>query len=143
VLELADRYRSSANRTTQRFLTTPVGGAETTSVVAAVHWRARFRIEAVPEPSESPEWSECRVVDVTLTGATVELLDASQDVTNDQRCLLQIDSIAADDVGIVMRAVARGRWSGDDGRSVLDIEFDARREESLMLHLLVRLHALV
>lgn len=85
------------------------------------------------------------MLDVTLNGAALELGDddALADAAIGAPCLLQIDSIAEDDVGIVMQAVVCGMREGDAGRLVLDVEFSARREERLLLHLLVRLHALV
>jgi len=85
------------------------------------------------------------VLDVTLTGAVLELGDdgAFTAAAVGAQCLLQIDSIADDDVGIVMQAVVCDMREDDDGRPVLDVEFSARREERLLLHLLVRLHALV
>ena len=90
------------------------------------------------------EWSECRLIDISLTGARLELFDEPVDAgPAGHPCLLQISSIAGDDVGIVVRAVICAHEPGDGGRPVVEVEFSARREERLLLHLLVRLHALV
>jgi hypothetical protein len=109
-----------------------------TSPCAEIDWRAQFRVDP------AAAWSECRLVDISLTGARLELLDEPADLgPAGHPCFLQISSIAGDDVGIVMRAVVVAHERGDTGRPVVEIEFDARREESILLHLLVRLHALV
>ena len=42
-----------------------------------------------------------------------------------------------------MRAVIQDHGRSDAGRPTVEIEFSARREERLLLHLLVRLHELV
>ncbi len=118
-----------------------MGACEAVSVVeGAVDWRAQYRID----PATS--WSECRLLDISLTGAVVEVGDeVPHGVRAGHPFFLQIDSIAEDDVGIVMRAVICDHERGDTdaGRSVVEIEFSARREERILLHLLVRLHALV
>jgi hypothetical protein len=102
----------------------------------SLDWQAHYRLDP-----DSP-WTECRMVDVTLTTATVELGDELPDDALDEHpFFLQIDSIADDDVGIVMQAVVRDAQPGGAG-PVVEIEFRARREEQLLLHLLVRLHAL-
>jgi hypothetical protein len=56
---------------------------------------------------------------------------------------LQIDSIADDEVGITVNATIQRVARNDDGTVVADVEFSARREERMLLHLLVRLHELV
>ena len=61
---------------------------------------------------------------------------------DEQPFFLQIDTIADDEVGIMMRAVVRDVELRETGAPVVQIEFSARREEQLLLHLLVRLHAL-
>ena len=100
-------------------------------------WGARCRV------GDDGAWSDCRLVDITLTGALIELADDVPDGSLDELpFFLQIDSIAEDEVGIIMRAVIR-RVEQDDGRSIADIEFSGGREERILLHLLVRLHTLV
>ena len=104
----------------------------------SLDWRARYRSD------EDGPWAECTLVDVTLTEATIELADApTSEIVAGQAFELQIDTIADDDVGITMRAVVLHAEPGPTGTSVVQIEFSARREEQLLLHLLVRLHALV
>ena len=104
----------------------------------SLDWRARYRGDA------DPTWAECTLVDVTLTEATIELAEApAREIVAGQAFELQIDTIADDDVGITMRAVVLDVEPGADGTPVVQIEFNARREEQLLLHLLVRLHALV
>jgi hypothetical protein len=104
----------------------------------AVDWRAQYRIDP------ATTWSECRLLDISLTGALVELTDELPDAAlTGQPFFLHINSIAEDDVGIVMRAIICDEKRGDSGHPVVEIEFSARREERILLHLLVRLHALV
>lgn len=112
---------------------------------APVDWRARYRVGA-------DAWADCWILDISHRGAVVELADEASldvpvdvpiDAPADEQFVLQIDTIAADDVGIVMQAVVQDRRRSDAGRPVVDVEFRARREERLLLHLLVRLHSLV
>ena len=101
-------------------------------------WRAQYRCDP-----DAP-WCECTLVDVTLTEATIELDETpAREIVAGQAFELQIDTIADDDVGITMRAVVLHVELDADGTPVVQIEFSARREEQLLLHLLVRLHALV
>ena len=103
-----------------------------------IDWRAHYRIDP------GAPWAECSVVDLSLARALVELADEPLgDVAVGQPLSLQIDSIADDDVGIVIGAVVVGHDRSDHGSPRLEIEFSARREERMLLHLLVRLHALV
>ena len=95
-------------------------------------WGARWRTE--PQAG----WTACRVLDVTLSGAVLQVADDAVAAPIGETCFLQIDSIAEDEVGVTMRAVVVGA----EGCCV-EVEFEARREEQLLLHLLVRLHALV
>lgn len=105
---------------------------------ASLAWDARYRLD--PDAS----WSTCRLLDVTLTDAEIELSDSLPiDRVEDQPFFLQIDTIAEDQVDLTMRAVVRDVSLDDTGMPVARVEFDARREERLLLQLLVRLHTLV
>ncbi len=115
-----------------------MGGIEASSRRDTIDWRAQFRI------GSATTWSECRVLDVTLTGARIELsAEVRCAVAIGESCSVQIDSIADDDVGIVIQAVVVGEEPGPVGRPIVDVEFRAGREERILLHLLVRLHTLV
>ena len=105
---------------------------------SAVDWRARYRLDpAAP-------WADCRLLDITLAGGVVELTEELPDgVDAEQPFHLQIDTIADDEVGITMQAVIQDHGRSDAGQTLVDIEFSARREERLLLTLLVRLHSLV
>ncbi len=104
----------------------------------AVDWRARYRLDpAAP-------WADCRLLDITLTGAVIELTEELPDGEYAEHPFhLQIDTIADDDVGITMQAVIQDCGRNDAGQPIVGIEFSARREERLLLTLLVRLHTLV
>jgi len=104
---------------------------------ASFDWSAQYRLDP-----DAP-WSSCRLLDVTLVDAAVALDDVPTEVVEGQEFSLQIESIAADDVGIRMGAVVREVTHHDAGAPTVRIEFRAGREEQLLLHLLVRLHALV
>jgi hypothetical protein len=109
----------------------PVVEAEL-SARGPLDWRVRYRLDG------DGTWAECRVVDITLSGAVVEL----DGEVPDGPFLLQIDSIAADEVDITVPGVVRGLDRSAVGRPVVELEFGGRREEQLLLHLLVRLHSL-
>ena len=109
-------------------------GAETRD---AIDWRIHCRTDP------DGEWSDCRLVDITLSGAHLELAHPIADnLRVGDSLFLQFDSFAGDDVGIEMCGVVCGDGASVDERAV-QVEFAARREESLLLHLLVRLHSLV
>jgi hypothetical protein len=100
-------------------------------------WSARYRVGP-------GDWAECRLVDISLTGARVQIFGpAPVGLLGERAFFLQIDSIAEDDVGITMKASIQQVEQDVDGRRIAHIEFSARREEQLLLHLLVRLHELV
>ena len=66
---------------------------------ASVEWRARYRF------APAAPWADCRLLDISLTGAVVALAEELPDGSHvDQPLLLQIDTIAGDDVGITMQA---------------------------------------
>jgi len=90
------------------------------------------------------DWCACRLVDISLDGGVIELGGAVPDGPFDELSfLLQIDSIADDEVGVTMPATVQRVTRGEDGSVVADVAFSARREERMLLHLLVRLHELV
>jgi hypothetical protein len=101
----------------------------------AASWSARYRFD------HQEIWRECSVIDITLDDAEIELHDTAHDVVHPGPFFLHIDSVAEDDVGITVGAVIRRHDERDDGRQIVGIEFSARREERMLLHLLVRLHA--
>ena len=112
---------------------------------------------AVAEPDQSPrdvgdwsahyrfdhrgDWRECSVVDISLDWAEIELRDARPEEGGSGPFFLQIDSVAEDEVGVIVGAEIRHRKVLDDDRLIVGVEFSARREERMLLHLLVRLHA--
>jgi hypothetical protein len=101
-------------------------------------WCARYRI------GDEGAWSECRLLDISLTGAAVELSgDVDDGPVGELPLLLQIDSIADDEVAITMRATNSSLEHRATRGHVAEIEFSGRREERILLHLLVRLHELV
>jgi hypothetical protein len=90
------------------------------------------------------DWCACRLVDISLDGGVIELGGAVPDGPFDELSfVLQIDSIADDEVGVTMPATVQRVTRGEDGSVVADVAFSARREERMLLHLLVRLHELV
>ena len=104
----------------------------------AKSWGVTYRFGA------DESWSACRLLDISLDGGVVELSGADPDgAFNEQSLVLQIDSIADDEVGITMPATVERVERAADGRVVAEVAFSARREERMLLHLLVRLHELV
>jgi hypothetical protein len=90
------------------------------------------------------DWCACRLVDISLDGGVIELGGAVPEGPFDELSfVLQIDSIADDEVGVTMPATVQRVTRGEDGSVVADVAFSARREERMLLHLLVRLHELV
>ena len=104
----------------------------------AQSWGVTYRFGA------DQEWCRCRLVDISLDGGVIELFGGVPDGSGTEHSLvLQIESIADDEVGIMMPAAVRHLEPGADGSVIADVAFSARREERLLLHLLVRLHELV
>jgi hypothetical protein len=103
----------------------------------AAEWSAHYRFH------NDGDWRECSVLDISLDCAEIELRDARPDDGFAGPFFLQIDSVAEDEVGVVVGAEIRHREVLDDGRLIVGVEFSARREERMLLHLLVRLHAYV
>ena len=90
------------------------------------------------------DWCACRLLDISLDGGVIELGGAVADgAFAEPSLVLQIDSIADDEVGITMPATVQRIERAADGRVVAEVAFSARREERMLLHLLVRLHELV
>jgi hypothetical protein len=112
--------------------------AERSEIAQAQTWGATCRIGA------DVAWSRCRLLDLSLDDALIELdgeLPAGSLVG--LPLVLGIESIAGDDVGITMQATIQRLELGADGGIVAAVRFAARREERMLLHLLVRLHELV
>ena len=90
------------------------------------------------------DWCACRLVDISLDGGVIELGGTVPDGPFDELSfVLQIDSIADDEVGVMMPATVHELTRGADGSVLAEVAFSARREERMLLHLLVRLHDLV
>jgi hypothetical protein len=98
-------------------------------------WSAHYRFD------HGGDWRECSVVAISLDDAEIELFDGRPDEGRSGPFFLQIDSVAEDEVGVIVGAEIRQCEVLDDGRVIVGVEFSARREERMLLHLLVRLHA--
>ena len=112
--------------------------AERAEVAQAQSWGATYRIGA------DVAWSPCRLVDISLDDALIELggeLPAGPLVG--LPLVLGIESIADDEIGITVPATITRLELSSDGGIVAAVHFGARREERMLLHLLVRLHELV
>jgi hypothetical protein len=104
----------------------------------AKSWGVTYRFDT------DEHWSECRLLDISLDGGVIELCGAVSDGSfAEQSLFLQIDSIADDEIGITMPATVQRIERAADGSVVAEVAFSARREERMLLHLLVRLHELV
>jgi hypothetical protein len=101
----------------------------------AESWGASYRL------GDEETWSDCRLIDISLDGGSIELAGQVPDDAAALPMLLQVDSIADDEVGITIPATIQHLERNDT--VVAEVEFSARREERMLLHLLVRLHALV
>lgn len=103
----------------------------------AASWGASCRIG-------DRDWSACRLLDISLDGAAIELdADVPDGLSTDLAFVVQIESIADDEVGIAVPATIERVEHDAHGRVVAVVTFSARREERMLLHLLVRLHELV
>ena len=104
----------------------------------AKSWGVTYRFDT------EQDWCACRLLDISLDGGLIELGGAVADgACTEESFVLQIDSIADDEVGITMPATVQHIERAADGRVVAEVAFSARREERMLLHLLVRLHELV
>jgi hypothetical protein len=71
--------------------------------------------------SEVP-WRDCRLIDVSEHGATVELLDLAPGESFGPRIDLEISSLPQDAIGIILRGQIRRRSRQPDGL-VVGVEF--------------------
>ena len=84
----------------------------------------------------------CRVLDVSLDGAALELSDTALVGGLVGLLHLQIASVAGDQPGVVIRAVIRRTSQADGGRVIVGVEFSVlRADERQLLQLLVGLRA--
>jgi len=101
-------------------------------------WGVTYRLDT------DQEWCRCRLLDISLDGGLIELCGPVPDGSLAEQVLtLQIESIAEDEIGITMPATVVRLERGADDSVVAEVAFSARREERMLLHLLVRLHELV
>jgi hypothetical protein len=99
-------------------------------------WSARYRLDG-----DDP-WRDCRIADVSLDGAALEVHDATLVEGLDGPIDLQIISITGGDVAFTVRGVIRRRWQSENGQVMVGLEFSVlRAEERNLLHLLVGLRA--
>ena len=99
-------------------------------------WSAHYRLD----PDD--EWRACRVLDVSLDGAALELSDTALVGGLVGQLHLQIASVAGDQPGVVIRAVIRRTSQADGGRVIVGVEFSVlRADERQLLQLLVGLRA--
>jgi acetamidase/formamidase len=100
----------------------------------AADWAARYRLD------ERDEWRVCRVVDVSLDGAALELVDVTFVEGLTGPIVVQVASISGDQIGVTLRAVIRRHEQLDNGRMLVGVEFSVLRdEERNLLRLLVGL----
>ena len=91
--------------------------------------------------SPDARWRNCRIVDVSEHGATVELQDLAPGESFGERIDLEISSIPRDAIGVVLRAQIRRR-SRQPGGLVIGVEFMPTGTDCLnLLHLLAEQHA--
>jgi hypothetical protein len=91
--------------------------------------------------SREDPWRNCRIVDVSEHGATVELHDLKPGESFGDRIDLEISSVPQDSVGIVLRAQIRRRSRQPDGL-VIGVEFMPTGTDCVnLLRLLAELHS--
>jgi hypothetical protein len=111
-----------------------VGEDDGSRLETAGEWSARYQLGL------GSEWRECRIVDLSFEGAAVELHDVAPLEPLVGPLSVEISSIASDQVGVELRTVIRHADLLEADRAIVDVEFAHwRREESLLLHLLVGL----
>jgi PilZ domain len=97
-------------------------------------WLAQYRYDP------SSDWRPCRVVNVSRTGAEVELGEPLVHEPVTGLFFLQVRSVAGDEVGVTIRAHLRRRVRTEDGRAVAGIEFQPLDDhEASLFHLLIGL----
>ena len=110
------------------------GGEDVGAPRTAAEWSARYRFDA------GSEWRQCLIVDLSFDGAAVQLYDVAPHEALVGPLDVEISSIARDEVGVALRTIIRDADRRSADRVIVDVEFAHwRREESLLLHLLVGL----
>jgi hypothetical protein len=103
----------------------------------AADWAARYRLD------ERDEWRACRVVNVSLDGAALELVGVTFVEALTGPIIVQIASISGDEIGVTVRAVIRRHEQLESGQVLVGVEFSVLRdEERRLLRLLVGLRNL-
>ena len=102
------------------------------------NWSARYRFDT------TAEWRDCRIIDVSLDGAAVELYNHNAVESITGMLHLEIDSGAGDQIGVALGAQIRHSVRLQDVRLLVGVEFAALgRDERNLLHLLIGLRSLV
>jgi hypothetical protein len=97
-------------------------------------WAAQYRYDT------TAPWRGCRVIDVSLDGAAVELYDSADDEPELGRFYLQVCSVVGGEVGVTVRAMLRRHLRRDNGQLLAGIEFaPLQPAERKLLQLLVSL----
>ena len=94
-------------------------------------WPGRYRFD------ERDEWRACRVVNVSLDGAVLEVGGVTFLELLSGPIALEIASVVSDETGVALRAVIRRKNQLDDGRVLLGVEFGVLRDEERNLLLLL------
>jgi hypothetical protein len=80
-------------------------------------WTAQYRYDT------AGPWRACRVIDVSLDGAAVELYDDEEHEPEVGRFYLQVCSAVDGEVGVTVRATLRRHLRRDNGQLLAGIEF--------------------
>jgi hypothetical protein len=101
-------------------------------------WAATYRFDPrVP-------WRHCRVIDVSLDGAAIELYGTDDDEPLTGGLYVQVGSVVEDEQGIVIRTMARRQVRMASGRVIVGVEFGTLHpDERQLLQLLVSLRSFV
>jgi hypothetical protein len=96
-------------------------------------WSTRYRLEPVTE------WRDCRMIDVSMRGAAIELYDLADGEALTGRMFLEIASIAGDQVGVAVSGLLQRGARLDSGRVIVSVELlGLRPDQTKLLRLLVR-----
>jgi hypothetical protein len=96
-------------------------------------WSARYRLEPITD------WRDCRMIDVSARGAAIELYDLTDDEELTGRLVLEIASIARDQVGVAVSGLLQRGARLDSGRVIVSVELlGLRPDQTKLLRLLVR-----